>query len=112
MIIQVLLVSGFVILLLHFLARSHTSQIKAWKKIIGVLFALGAIVAVLFPEVTDDLAHVLGVGRGADLLLYVLSMAFIASQISNYVKRKQDQQQFVRLARRVAIVEANNKKRR
>lgn len=110
MIIQIVLVAGFVTMLLIFLARANTSQTKAWKKIFGVLFASAAVVAVLFPSLIDDVAHDVGVGRGADLLLYMITMAFIASQVSNYAKRKQDNQLFVRLARKIAIIEAKNKR--
>lgn len=111
MIFQLILIALFTALLIRFLAKANSSQTKAWKKIIGVMFTAIAIVAVLFPETTDGMAHLLGIGRGADLLLYTVTMAFIASLISNYAKRKQDQVQFVRLARKIAILEAQNKKK-
>lgn len=104
--VQVLLVAAFVLLVARLLATPNSSQINAWKKILGISFACMAIVAVLFPEVLDWIAHKLGVGRGADLLLYVLAMAFIATQLNNYVRRKQEHGQFVRLVRKLALLEA------
>ncbi len=107
--IQVVLVAGFVMVLLRFLSNPNSAQIKAWKKILGVLFTVVAVFAVLFPESLNVVAHKLGVGRGADLLLYLLTLAFIASQISNYSKTKEEKLEFTRLARKLTIIDANNR---
>ena len=68
--------------------RTHTG--KAWKKIALVLLALAMIVGVLFPEVSNNMARIVGVGRGADLLLYGTVMAFVLYVLNSYL-RQQDQ---------------------
>lgn len=105
--IQVILIVSFVVLLVRFLADPNSHQVRAWKKIIGVFFVLLAIASVLLPELIDDFAHIVGVGRGADLLLYVLTLAFIASILTGQVRHKQDQKRLIKLARKIAILEAN-----
>jgi hypothetical protein len=57
----------------------------------------------------DDLTWVamqLGVGRGADLLLYALVVGFGFFAISTYLRFKELELKYARLARAVAINEA------
>lgn len=73
------------------------------------------VTAVLFPEATNKLAHIFGIGRGADLLLYLLALAFIASTLTNYLHQQEQRDAIFRLARKIAIIEAlddSNKKNR
>jgi hypothetical protein len=115
MVIQVILILAFGILLIKALTNPNSASIRAWKKILACLFAALAIFAVLFPEILDDMAHVVGVGRGADLLLYALSLAFIAYVLNQYLQAKESQKRINALARKVAILEtelqAGSKKR-
>lgn len=110
--IQVILIVSFLYFLFRFLSNPNSSKMQAWKKILGVLFALLAIIVVLFPNISNDIAHIVGVGRGADLLLYLLTVSFIISNLNLYIKSKQDQRTTVELARKIAILEANMKSRR
>lgn len=107
--IQILLIAAFIVLLIRFLANPTSYQIKAWKKIIGILFVVLAIIAVLLPESLNKVANFVGVGRGADLLLYILTLAFIFVVFNLYVSSKQEQRQFVKLARKLALLEAESR---
>jgi hypothetical protein len=51
----------------------------AFRRILLVLFVLLAVAAVIAPDLTTKFANAIGIGRGADLLLYMLTVAFIAS---------------------------------
>jgi len=107
--IQILLVIVFALLLMRVLVSPNSSRIKAWKKIIACLFAVFAVVAVLFPEILDDVAHEVGVGRGADLLLYLLCVAFLSYVLNQYLRTKDDEYQIHKLARKIALLEAELK---
>lgn len=106
--IQIVLIFAIVVVLMRFLSSRNSLQTQAWKKIILMLFALTAIVMVLSPELVNRVANLLGVGRGADLLLYALTVAFIFVQLNNYIKEKEDKKRLVILARKIAISEALN----
>jgi len=110
--IQVVLIAAFILLLLKFLANPNSYQIKAWKKIIGILFVFLAIMAVLFPDLLNHIAHFFGVGRGADLLLYLVTLAFIFVVFSQYVSSKQEQKRLVKLARKLALLETELKSKK
>jgi hypothetical protein len=105
--IQGILIVAFLALVGRFLANPNSHQMKAWQKIFAVLFFLVAIFSVLLPDDLNTVAHFLGVGRGADLLLYLLTLAFIFLVFNLYVRDKQNQVRVVSLTRRIAIIDAN-----
>lgn len=108
MILQVILVVVLILLIIGFLQSRTTSRTKAYKKILLVLFVVCAIFVVIFPDSTTSLAHLLGVGRGADLLLYGLTVVVIFMLLNTYIKDREEQKRFVSLARKVALLEATH----
>jgi len=102
-IIVILVALGIIVVVL---GGKQTNAARAWKKITLCLLALGMSIAVIFPETTNNLAHLIGVGRGADLLLYVLTVAFIGYAVNSYLHRQRDEHVVHKLARRIALNEA------
>jgi small membrane protein len=109
--IQIILILAFLALVVRFMANPNSHQMKAWQKILGLLFCMVAIYAVLLPDQLNRLANAVGVGRGADLLLYLLTLSFIFVVFNNYVHNRQEQKRLVMLARKLAIIEANQNPR-
>lgn len=106
-IIQIILIAGFALFLFRVLADPSSYRLKAWTKLLASLFVVIAVVAVLVPDKTTILAKQVGVTRGADLLLYLLTMAFIFTILSSYIQEKKLQEKIVLLARKVALLDAN-----
>ena len=104
--IKVLLVLGVVSLLVLVLRSHGTSRGGAYVKIGMVAFLLFAVYAVLRPEDITWIALRLGVGRGTDLVLYLLVVGFGFFAISTYLRFKEVELQYARLARAVALTEA------
>ena len=69
--IQLLLLLGIVATVIP-LTRSAGARHQAIRRLLLGGFVLLAVFAVLFPSVLTSVANVLGVGRGTDLLLYIL----------------------------------------
>jgi hypothetical protein len=100
--IQVLLIAAIVAL--FGLLRSRTSaKSRAWVKVGYVGFVFAGVYAVLRPDDTTVVAHWLGVARGTDLMLYVLIIAFIFTTLSTYMRFKDLELRYARLARAVAL---------
>lgn len=78
----------------------------AMRRVALVVFVIFAVASVLFPDVWNALAHVVGVGRGADLLLYVLIIVFLGYMASSYLRFRGLEAQITLLARRIALDEA------
>lgn len=106
MLIQVILVAIGVLTVVWFLRSGRTSAISAGKKAGLILLGLVMIVSILNPSLTTWVAQRIGVGRGADLLLYILAMAFLAYALTQYANRQKDREIVHMLARRVALLEA------
>lgn len=109
MIIRIVLISLFILFLLRILMKHTNNGLRAWKKIGVVTLLVFAIFSVLYPDLTNKIAHLLGVGRGADLLLYCLTVSFIWLAISHYMRNKESERQIVKLARKIALMEADGK---
>lgn len=108
-IIQAIVIVIALIVLRTAMGRRTTHLGRASKKIGLIVLAITMIVAVLFPEATNVVARAVGVGRGADLLLYLTVLAFILYAINNYLQMQDQRDMMHRLARRVAIIEAKAK---
>ncbi|HEU0265997.1 MAG TPA: DUF2304 domain-containing protein, partial [Candidatus Saccharimonadaceae bacterium] len=109
MVIQIILILLFVVIGLNFLRSRGTSRTNALKKLALILFIIVAIIAVIYPELLSDLAKLVGVGRGTDLLTYGLAVIIIFQILNGYVKDREQEKRFVKLVRKVAILEAQAK---
>lgn len=110
-IIQAIVISVALLLLFVVLGGRQTHASRAWKKIALSLLAAAMVIAVLFPDTTNEVAHLVGVGRGADLLLYMLTIAFITYALNVYIHQQKEKDALYRLARKVALLESNERYR-
>lgn len=109
MIIKLLLVLGLVVVALSFLRNRNAMRFQAGKKLALAAFALLCLVSVANPGVTNWLANRVGVGRGADLLLYLTVIGFLFVAVNTYLKFKDYDARLTALARSVAIEEARRR---
>ncbi|MDO4242211.1 MAG: DUF2304 domain-containing protein [Actinomyces sp.] len=79
---------------------------QAGRRLVTLTFVLFAIIAVAMPSLTTTVAHWVGVGRGADLLLYALVAAFLVQLLSSFRRQAAQERKITRLARRIALDDA------
>jgi hypothetical protein len=103
MLIQFLLIGGVIVLLVFFLRHHGTTKTAAGVKIGFALFMVLAAVAVLRPADVSMLAEFVGVGRGTDLVVYALVVAFGFATINTYLRFKELELRYARLARAIAL---------
>ncbi|HNA52596.1 MAG TPA: DUF2304 domain-containing protein, partial [Mycobacterium sp.] len=87
--IQVLLIAAVVALLVYLLRSRTNAKARAWVKVGYVLFVIAAIYAIIRPDDTTVLANRLGVARGTDLLFYAVTIAFVFTTLSTYLRFKE-----------------------
>ena len=104
-IIQAVLIA-VVVLVVARLFRSRGARAQAIRRVGLVVFAAFAAVSILFPDVWTRLANKLGVGRGTDLVLYALVVAFLSFTVTTYLRFRDLETNYTRLARRIALTEA------
>ncbi|MGZ3909860.1 MAG: DUF2304 family protein [Flavisolibacter sp.] len=88
-IIQAILATGILLLGAYSYVKFRSSHVDA---LLIFLFALSGLVFTFFPDLANRLAHLLGVGRGADMVFYLCILFFFFLIIKLYAKvRKLEQ---------------------
>lgn len=105
--IQLLLIAGVVVIGVLLMRRTGADSHLAIRRMLMGLFVLGAILSILFPQWLTWFANLIGVGRGTDLLLYALVIAFFAFVYAQHRRNLATQRQVTLLARRLALLEAS-----
>lgn len=101
--IKAILILAFAVFALLLLLPERGSRRTAIRRIVLLLAFVAVALGVVFPGVVDQLAKLIGVGRGADLLLYVLFIMFVAQSIAASRRNRVMERQITALARRAAI---------
>jgi hypothetical protein len=99
---QIILIPALIFLLIAYLKRLRRA---AFDKIFIFLLAIIGIVFVIDPEMTNKIAHFLGVGRGADLIFYLAILGFSYLIIILYSKIKKLEERLADLVRSQALNE-------
>jgi hypothetical protein len=105
-VIKFLLAPAVVLAVVLSLRARASLRGQARRKIMAVLTVVAGVVAVLFPDLLQDVADGVGVTRGTDLLLYGLALVIIYLVGSTSVRFREQEARLVRLARQVALAEA------
>jgi small membrane protein len=71
--IKILLVTSIIFIVIYFFIRLRSS---VFDIIVLFILLITAVLFVIFPNITNQLAHLLGVGRGADLVFYLSIVIF------------------------------------
>jgi len=105
-VIQILLVIAVVVIFIFFLRHHGTTRTAAGFKVGFALFVAFGLTAVLWPSGVSKAAKLVGVGRGTDLLLYALVVAFAFYSINTYLRFKEVDLRCARLVRAMALRDA------
>lgn len=98
-----------------FAATRTVKQYRAQKVSLHWLVLWNALWAVvigvtLWPTSADFVAHLVGIGRGADLALYVAAVALSYSVFRLFVRQEETQREITKLVRKMAIADADEPK--
>ena len=100
MIIQVILITGLLLSLSYGIIQRQKSRLLS--NAISLVSVLGMFF-VAFPERTTQLAHFVGVGRGADLILYCWLVISIIASMHLHIQILQLQELMTEVAREIAL---------
>ncbi len=103
---QFILILGIVITALLMARFLPGDRSLALKRILALLFAVGAILAIVFPDALTTVAHLFGVGRGVDFLLYLFVIAGLLFAAATVRAKARSDARVTQLARSVALMEA------
>lgn len=106
-IIQVILISVVVGISAR-LFRSRGARAQAVRRLGVLVFASLAVLSILLPDTWSAAAKLVGVGRGTDLVLYGLVVAFLSATVTNYLRFRDLEARYTKLARRIALDNAQD----
>ena len=106
MLIQIILVTALAVPALILLLPTRGARGLAIRRLTLLAVLLVGIVAIIWPQIPDAVARTLGVGRGADLLLYGLIVVFLSYSLSTSAHIRRVDRQISELARAHALLEA------
>lgn len=109
--IKVILLVGIIGITVLLTRSTAGARHQAVRRLLLVGFVLLAAVAIIFPPLLTQVAGIVGVGRGADLLLYVLTITFLGYVAASYRRMRQLEQQNTVLARQLALNHAVHESR-
>lgn len=110
--IKVLLLVAVAVITLLLTRSSTGASHQAFRRLFLIGFVILTALAVLFPAMLTRVAGFVGVGRGADLLLYGLTVAFLGFVAASYRRMRLLERQVTVLARELAVREAVNERER
>ena len=100
--IQVILTAGIILLAAYMYLRLRST---IFDLILIVLFLITGIIFVMFNEITDKMAHFLGISRGADMIFYlgILFLFFLILKL--YARLRRVEENLTELVRKKSIEE-------
>ena len=81
---------------------------QAIRRLLLLAFVIGAATSIIFPQWLTAIANVVGVGRGADLLLYALVIAFLGFIASTHRRTAELTAQITSLTRELTLFQARH----
>lgn len=104
--IKIALVVAIILVAMLVIWPGRGARRVALRRLGTVLLVLAAVAAIVFPEITGSIANFLGVGRGADLLLYGTVIAFVGFVFATRIEKRRVDAQLTQIARAQAIASA------
>ena len=105
MIIKIFLIASVLAVGIWLLrGRQHGSRL-AITRIAAIVFGASWVLGVIAPDLVTRVANVVGVGRGTDLVLYVLVVAFLFTTAGQHQKTADLDQRLATLTRALTLLE-------
>ncbi|WP_010203462.1 DUF2304 domain-containing protein [Salinibacterium sp. PAMC 21357] len=103
-------ISAAVVILIagYFMLRGGGARHQAMQRILMLLFMVAAVSSVFLPGLWTYAANLVGVGRGADLLLYITVLVFLGFVATSYRRFRRTEKDITELARKVALLSAQS----
>lgn len=109
LVIQIVLSIFFLVAILKAIGRARDKEIPWSEAIVWIFFWVAAFVILLKPDFSYYLAHILGVGRGADAVMYV-SLAVIFFIIFRlFVRLEKIERDITKIVRKISLDDKEKK---
>jgi len=104
--IQIVLVAAIAVVTVLLTRSTANARHQAIRRLLLAGFVVGAVLSVLYPEWLSYVANAMGVGRGTDLLLYALVIAFVSYIATSHRRANVLSRKITLLTRELSLAEA------
>ncbi len=111
-IVQYILLGVIAFVLFRTARMMHKGKIHFADFLLWLMFWALVSAIVIWPQITQYAAEAIGIGRGADLVLYLSMLGVYYFMYHSIVKVKQLEQKITKLGRQVAIDNAKDTTRK
>lgn len=105
-VIKIILIVALTAFAVFLMLPGRGQRHLAIRRLLMIVLLVLAVLAVVFPSVVTAVAHLVGIGRGADLLLYGLIVVFAGNSILIQRRHRNTERELTILARQLAILQA------
>ncbi|MDO4258569.1 MAG: DUF2304 domain-containing protein [Actinomycetaceae bacterium] len=106
--IKLILILVLAALTAFIMRPARTAKRLAMRRLWMLILIVFAMFAVLFPGLLNQLAELIGVERGINLLVYSMAVAVFMQMAAAYHRDREAEQRLTRLARAVALSNARH----
>lgn len=104
--IQIILIAAIAVVAALLTRSTAGARHQAIRRLLLLGFVAAAVLAVMFPAFLTMLAQAVGVGRGTDLLLYALVIAFVSYIATSHRRANALARKITLLTRELGLSEA------
>lgn len=101
----ILILSFLSVLVWAFRNRSRVG-LRAGMRLLAVALTAAAVVSIVDPEITQHAADFVGVTRGTDLVLYLLTVVYVLTTVGTYFRFREQERRLVEVVRANALRDA------
>ena len=105
MILKLFLIVAITSFGIWLLKARKTARVRAWQKLIVVLFIVGVITVTLSPQISIQIALFFGLNRATDVIVYATTILLLFITANVYLKFQDLHNQLVKIGRAQAIQE-------
>lgn len=106
--IQLILVAAVAVVAVLLTRSTAGARHQAIRRLSLLAFVVAAVLSIAFPVWLSRAANLVGVGRGTDLLLYALVIAFLSYISTSHSRMNQMSRRITLLTRELTLSEARN----
>ncbi|MDO4241602.1 MAG: DUF2304 domain-containing protein [Microbacteriaceae bacterium] len=104
--IKIVLIAILAIIALFIVIPGRGTRGQALQRITWLFAIMIGVIAIIFPALTTAVANTVGIGRGTDMLFYLLIVFFIGHVLLATRRQTMAERDITRLARKIALLEA------
>ena len=106
LLIQIILLIGVAVVSALLTRSTAGARHQAIRRLFLGMFIVAAVTSIVFPQWLSRAANLVGVGRGTDLLLYALVIAFLSYISTSHRRMNRMSRQITRLTRELTLAQA------